>query len=135
MPYCKLYFHFVWATKYRNETITAALRAPLYEAITAKASELKAHVHALNGMSEHVHLVVELPPVSAPSEFIGAVKGFSSHSVNRQTRILMPTTFKWQTEYSVFTFSESELPIIVNYVERQQQHHATGTLRKRFEDW
>lgn len=135
MPFCKLFYHFVWSTKYRKLTITDLLKPHLYASIVAKAADLHAIIHAVNGMEEHVHLVAELPPTLAPATFIGKVKGYSSHSANLLKHVPLRERFRWQTEYSVHTVSERALPIVIRYVQNQQLHHRKKTTNTNLEDW
>lgn len=131
MPYSRLFYHFVWATHQRWPLITAELREPLYAAMRAKVAELDGITHALNGMPDHVHLVVTVPPKLALTIFIGQVKGVSSHLASR----LSPEAFAWQKEYGVLSVSESHLSMVVRYVLEQQNHHAEGKLNERLENW
>ena len=76
-------------------------------------------------MEEHVHLAVSVLPKIAPAEFIGDVKGNSSHFVNY---LIKPSfEFRCQDEYGVFSFGEKGLPTIVRYIHNQKQHHADRT--------
>ena len=127
MPYYRLFYHFVWATKHRLPLISPANRTIIYQTIRAKVEEKSGVVHALNGMEDHVHLVVTVPPKQALSAFIGPVKGASSRAASR----IEP--FEWQDEYSVLSVSESHLAIVVRYVDHQQQHHAEKRLNARLE--
>ncbi|MBX3084047.1 MAG: IS200/IS605 family transposase [Anaerolineae bacterium] len=131
MPYSRLFYHFVWTTKRRIPFITQSNRTYIYDAISAKVDELAGMVFALNGMDEHVHLVVNVPAKIAVVDFVRFVKGASSHVASRVTTEYEP--FAWQAEYGVLTISESHLPTVVQYVELQQQHHALNTLDKRLE--
>ena len=36
----------------------------------------------MDGTEAHVHLAVTIPPTVLPSEFVGRLKGYSSHTVN-----------------------------------------------------
>ena len=129
MPYYRLFFHIVWATKKRLPLITEANRDPLYASMRTKVNELNGIVHALNGMDDHVHLVVTVPPNLALAALIGQVKGVSSHLANR----VGGAAFAWQSEYGVLSISESHLPAVVRYVVEQQQHHRLGSLGERLE--
>jgi putative transposase len=131
MPYCRLFYHFVWATKGRLSLIAEANRESLYAAIAAKVRELKGTVYALNGTADHVHLVATVPPSLPLATFIGQIKGNSSHVASRLSNGRTP--FAWQTEYGVISVSESHLPTVVRYVRLQQQHHAADTLNQRLE--
>jgi REP element-mobilizing transposase RayT len=131
MAYWRLYYHFVWGTKDRLALIDDQIEARVYSAIAAKAQELGALVHAVGGMEDHVHLVASVPPKIPLSEFIGLVKGNSSHFVNH---VIVPGFhFAWQGEYGVQSFSEKDLPVVVGYVKNQKEHHLEGRTRERLE--
>jgi putative transposase len=131
MPYSRLFYHFVWATKERAPLITEDNRESLYAVISAKVEEFKGVVHAINGTADHVHLVVTLPPTLSLARFIGQVKGSSSHLASRLAKD--GGAFTWQSEYGVVSLSESYLPTVVRYVHLQQQHHAANTLNRALE--
>ena len=133
MPFSRLFYHVVWATKERLPLINASNREPLYADIHAKVQQLKGIVHALNGMADHVHLVVTVPPNLSLATFIGQVKGRSSHLASRLGN--PASAFAWQAEYGVVSVSESHLPIVVRYVQRQHQHHAEKTLNATLENY
>jgi len=104
MPYWRLYYHFVWSTKDRLALIDERIEAELYIVIAAKAKELGATVHSIGGIEDHVHLAASVPPKVSLSEFVGLVKGNSSHFVNH---VIKPDFyFAWQEEYGVQSFSE-----------------------------
>ena len=67
MPYWQTFYHIVWATKNREPLITPDVEAMIYGLIRSKAIGLGGTVFALNGMSEHVHLVASIPPAIAVS--------------------------------------------------------------------
>src|SRR4051812_32681967 len=111
MPYYRLFYHFVWATKQRLPLITPSNQAAIYGVIRKKVEELDGIVHAFNGMEDHLHLVVGLPPIQAPAKFIGQIKGSSSYYVSKITG--ESGAFAWQDEYGVLSLSESHLPVLV----------------------
>ena len=134
MPYYRLFYHCVWATKDRLPLIEEANRDTIFRVIVAKVDELRGIVHAINAMPDHLHLVATVRPSVAVSDFIGQVKGASSHAVNEAApHDPHRLWFAWQVEYGVVSVTESHLPVVVRYVENQQEHHARGTLRPRLE--
>jgi putative transposase len=132
MPYSRLFYHFVWATKERLPLITESNRERLYAIIAARVKESRGMLYVINGMADHVHLVVALPPSGSLSTFVGQVKGSSSHLGSRLE--VGSTLFAWQAEYGVVSVSETHLPTVVRYVQQQQHHHATGTVDVRLEN-
>ena len=124
MAYWQLYYHIVWATKYREPTITPKREKALFNFMRSKAFGLGGYVHALNGTVDHVHLVASIPPKIAIARFVGQVKGVSSARYNEEVREDFETRFYWQESYGIFSFDKKRLPYIVEYVRRQKEHHA-----------
>ena len=126
LPYWQLFYHAVWATRTRERLLGPEVEAFAHGLIRDKAEALGAVVHALNGMEDHVHLVISIPPKIAPAFFVGQVKGASSTRLNQSRRLDRP--FFWQDEYSVFSLDAKRLPYHVAYVDQQKAHHARSTV-------
>jgi len=126
MPYWRLFYHLTWATKDREPLITPDIETKLHGYIAGKATALGAIVYAVNGIDDHIHLVASIPPRISVADFVGQVKGSSSHHVNH-----LPgreqTTFAWQRGYGVLSFGGKQLPWVVEYVQKQKEHHQEGT--------
>ena len=77
-------------------------------------------------MPDHVHLLTELSPTIALSDFIGRVKGGTSFRVNREIK----PKFKlvWQEGYGALTLRKDELDKVSLYIDRQEEHHKSGRL-------
>jgi len=126
MPYWRLFYHFTWATKGRMLSIDPVWESELHRVITAKAQALGAIVYTVGGVEDHVHLVASVPPKLSLSEFVGQVKGNSSHFVNH---VKTPVAhFAWQQSYGVVSFGEKNLDMVIQYVKRQREHHSGTTV-------
>lgn len=125
MPYWRLFYHFVWGTRDGEPLIAAEWETSLHNVIAAKAAELGGVVHAVGGTPDHIHLAVSVPPRIALSDFIGQVKGSSSHFVNHAVEA--NGRFAWQAEYGVVSFGGKSLDTVVQYIRNQRQHHQNGT--------
>jgi len=131
MPYWQLFYHVIWATKHREPLLTPDVAPEIYGFLRGKAIGLGATVFAVNGVADHVHMVVAIPPRIAVATLIGQIKGVASAKANKAG--LTATPFYWQEEYGVFSFDAKRLPNFVAYVERQQQHHAEQTAIRMLE--
>jgi putative transposase len=114
MPFWRLYYHLIWATKNRLPLIDADLEARLFLYLRQKAGELDCQVYALNGWVDHVHIVMTIPPSRSVSEVVKGLKGASSHEF---------TELKWQRGYGILSIGERHLAVAVVYVEKQKEHH------------
>src|SRR5574341_51902 len=126
MPYWQLYYHVVWATKNREPLLTPEVESVIYGFMRDKAQNLDAIVYAVNGYLDHVHMAVCVPPKISLAKFIGQVKAVASVRFNQSG--LSPVPFYWQEEYGVLSFDRKRLSTIVDYVERQKEHHASAAL-------
>ena len=126
MPYWQLFYHIVWSTKDRLPLLTPDIEIVIFDLLRSKAIGLGATVFAVNGILDHIHLVVAIPPKIAVAKFIGQIKAVASTKFNKSGISDVP--FFWQEEYGVFTFDGKRLPNYIAYVERQKEHHAQGTI-------
>jgi putative transposase len=77
----------------------------------------------VNGIEDHIHALVELPPRISVAEATGRLKGSSSWFVSDLTR----EWFAWQNGYAAFTVGKRDLDRVTRYIDRQKQHHRRGT--------
>ncbi len=82
-------------------------------------------MHAIGGVEDHVHLVVELAGPVSQAHLAKEVKGVTSHLM---THTIAPELFfRWQGSYGSFSFAPGDLKRIIRYVENQENHHKGGT--------
>ena len=87
-------------------------------------------LHALGGTDNHVHLAVEIELFVTISDLVQELKGTSAHEVNRQRR---HKALEWQRGYGVVSFGWKNLPWIMDYIERQREHHSADEVHHRLE--
>ncbi len=125
MPYWRLFYHITWATKNGEPLIDAEFETSLHNVIAAKATDLGAFVYAVGGTEDHVHLVASVPPSIALANFVGQVKGNSSHFVNHA--LSTPCYFSWRSGYGIVSFGGKQLDTVVKYVRNQRHDHLEST--------
>ncbi len=89
-------------------------------------------MHEIGGIENHLHIAVAIPPTLTPSEFIGQLKGGSSHDVN-QAIGRRDKTLQWQAGYGIVSFGTRRLDWVVDYIRNQREHHAQGSIHDRLE--
>ncbi len=104
----------------------------LFDTIRSKSSELDSLVLAVNGTNDHIHMAVSIPPALSASDWVKQIKGTSSRTMNMAFTDL-DTKFRWQEAYGVLTFGAKNLPMVLNYIENQKEHHQTGNLQSYLE--
>jgi putative transposase len=130
-PYTELYLHLVWSTYDRLPLITPELQPRLYASLAHHSAALGAKVEAIGGICDHVHLLVRFPTTISIAEFVGKVKGATSHFVTHVLR--SPEPFKWQGGYGAFTVSKRNLGAVRDYVLDQEARHRVGRIYRAVE--
>jgi putative transposase len=131
--YSEINLHIVWHTKESLPLLTRSVEPLVHQSLKRRLIEMPgAFVHSIGGIETHVHLAVTLPPTILISEFIGQLKGGSSHDVNHQghgnAKLL-----DWQAGYGVVSFGTRDLEWVKAYIKNQREHHAQGNVHERLE--
>lgn len=111
--------------------ITPDIERDLYRCLEREARELECKVLAINGIENHVHIVVEFPPTLALSHLLKQLKGNSSRMANAE--LIENGEFKWRGSYAALTISRWDVSKVVAYVKNQEEHHAIGSVKRQFE--
>lgn len=117
--------HVVFSVKERQPKLDAAWRQALFAYMGGIARQSGASVIAINGVADHVHLLLSVPPAIRLADLMRTVKARSSSWLRRKDG-----GFSWQTGYAAFSVSRSNVGKVKEYIARQEEHHA----RVRFED-
>jgi REP element-mobilizing transposase RayT len=131
MPFWRCYYHVIWTTRYREPRSFPEYESILYAAIEKKSEELGCPVLAINGVSDHIHVAVNIRPGIAVGQWAGTVKGVSSRTLN--STFELTERFRWQPGYGVLTFGARRLSFVQDYIARQKDHHANGELEPYLE--
>jgi putative transposase len=131
--YSEINLHLVWHTKNSLPLLAPQVEPLAHRFLKKRIVETPgSFVHEIGGIETHVHLAVTVPPTLLISEFIGKLKGGSSHDVN-QAIARGQKVLQWQTGYGVVSFGTRDLPWVIDYIRNQREHHARGTMHERLE--
>ncbi len=122
--------HIVFSTKDRIPMIGAELAEDLWPYMGGIVRNIKGEAVVVGGMPDHVHLLVELPPVVSISEAVRTIKSNSSRWV-REGRG-MRSKFAWQAGYAAFSVSRSNRETVGKYIRAQEEHHRRIGFKEEF---
>jgi len=126
--FSSLLSHLVFATKLRTPWLQPEIERRLFAYCATVAHSEGGRVLCMNGMPDHVHLLLSLKPTVAPSNFVRAIKANSSRFIHETFQ--GHQSFAWQGGYALFSVSESVSPKVRAYIENQKTRHQS----ERFED-
>ena len=124
--YSEINLHFVWHVKSSLPIITEQIEPRLFRYVRSYALKSKGLIfHEIGGTETHVHMAVTIPPTLLISEWIGKIKGASSHYINHE--LANRKLLDWQTGYGVVSFGTRDLEWVVRYIRNQKEPHRKGT--------
>lgn len=128
--YTNLIYHIVFSTKDRRPVITPNREERLYEYIGGIIRGLGGIVLAINGVDDHVHILVKLRPDKALSDVLRDLKANSSGWLHK----VFPEAedFAWQNGYGAFTVSASQINGVRKYIADQKIHHTKRSFEEEF---
>lgn len=131
--YTQIYLQFVFAVKYRNAQIEPAWETNLHKYITGIVQNNKHKLIAINGMPDHIHILVGFHTTQSIADLMRDVKANSSKWINENN--LTKEKFEWQTGYGAFSYSKSHLQNVINYIKNQKSHHQKQTFLEEYKDF
>lgn len=128
--YTQVHIQFVFAVKYRERSIHSSWKSELYKYITGIVQGNKHKLISINGMSDHIHILIGLRPTQSMSDLMQDIKGNSSKWINENK--LIREKFEWQEGYGAFSYSKSQLKNVIEYIENQELHHQKKTFLEEY---
>lgn len=128
MSFIKIWIHCVWGTKERKNLIDSKLKDILYKHIKEYCKLNDIYLDSMNGVEDHIHLLISLKNNQSVAKVINLIKGESSHWINKNK--LLNRRFDWAKEYFAVSVSESSVQKVREYIKIQEEHH----IRKSFKE-
>jgi len=105
----------------------------LYKYITGIVQNKGQKMLAINGMPDHIHLVVGMKPSCCLSDLVREIKKSSNTFIAEKK--LSKFKFEWQEGYGAFSYSHSALNNVISYVKNQKEHHKKKTFKDEYKDF
>lgn len=126
MSKTRLLQHIVFATKHRKLTIPQAHKKELYAYIYGITKNYNCYLHRINGMPDHVHMLVDVHPTIAVATLVKNVKQWSSHWLKQSANF--PDFAGWSNGYYAVSLGIERLEFCKNYIINQELHHSLNDL-------
>jgi REP element-mobilizing transposase RayT len=119
--FTQIHLQLIYAVRFRVSLIQPSWKNELYKYMTGIIQDYGHKLIAANGMPDHVHLAIGFRPTQSLEDLMRETKSNSSKWVNE--RHFTKSRFQWQDGYGAFSYSKSQLPNLVNYIQNQEIHH------------
>lgn len=128
--YTQIHIHIVFAPKFRRAVLHKSWRPRLCEYITGIVQKYGHKMLQINGVEDHLHILIGMRPIQSLSKLMQQVKEDSAKWINEQQ--LTNSYFRWQQGYGAFSHSKSQVTRVIRYIENQELHHRKRTFRQEY---
>jgi putative transposase len=131
--YTQLHIQIIFAVKYRACLIDKKWKNELYKYITGIIQRQQHKVIAINGMPDHLHILIGIRPTSSLSDLVQDIKANSSKWINEKA--FVKGKFKWQSGFGAFSYSKSHISKVARYIENQESHHSKKSMIDEYKEF
>ena len=117
--YSQIYVQVVFAVYGRENLISKEWKDELYKYITGIVKSNDQKLLAINGVSDHVHILLNIKPNIALSDLVRDIKANSSRFINEKR--FVKGKFSWQEDFGAFSYSISQIDDVIQYIENQEK--------------
>ncbi|MGE0883110.1 MAG: IS200/IS605 family transposase [Blastocatellales bacterium] len=128
--YTQIYIQVVFAVQGRQCLIRPEWKEELYKYITGIVSNHEQKLLAINGVADHIHVLIGLKPTMALSDLVRDIKANSSRFINEKRWVT--GKFQWQAGFGAFSYGHSQLDEIIQYIQNQERHHLQNSFRHEY---
>ena len=124
-----VFVHLIFSTKNRAPLLTHRnLAEATHSYLAGIALKLGCPPVLINGVEDHVHLLVRLSRTVTQADLVKELKRASTLWLREQS----PGTsgFSWQAGYGIFSVSVSNLDQVRTYISNQEEHHRKVTFQE-----
>jgi len=128
----KVLLHIIFSTKNREPWLDSNVRPRMHAYLATICRDAGADFVLVGGVSDHVHIVTTLARTLSQAQLIEEIKKASSKWVKALDARYRG--FFWQRGYAAFSVSPSQLDSVLEYVNKQQEHHRTRTFQEEYRE-
>jgi len=128
--YTQILYQIVFSTKERKPVLLKENRPLLFRYIYGVLRNKNCHLYRINGIEDHIHIIISLHPSVSLSSLAKDIK-ISSSLFLKENNLFLDFS-GWQEGYGAFTYSYGEVNKLIEYVKNQEEHHKNITFREEF---
>ena len=127
----RIWLHIVFSTCERRAYLQdAELREEMFRMLGHHAKEAGCPPARVGGWSDHVHVLCGLSRTVTVAQLVEVLKTETSKWIKQRAADL--GLFHWQNGYGAFSVSQSNVDQVIDYIDRQPEHHGQMTFQDEF---
>jgi REP element-mobilizing transposase RayT len=127
----RIWLHIVFSTKERRAFLqNEDLRDEMFRMLGYQANGAGCPPARIGGWIDHVHVLCGLSRTVTVAQLVEVLKRETSKWAKQRAADL--STFHWQNGYGAFSVSQSIVEPVIEYIDRQRDHHGHMTFQDEF---
>lgn len=131
--YTQIHIQAIFAVQNRECIINHSWKDELYKYITGIIRNNQHKPLAINGMPDHIHVLFGMRPMQSLSDLMQDIKGNSSKWINEKG--FLRYRFSWQEGFGAFSYSKSQIPKVISYINNQEEHHKKKSFIEEYKEF
>ncbi len=131
--FSQIYIQVVFAVKGRQSLILPQWDEELYKYISGIVKNKEQKLLAINGMPDHIHILIGMKPSCCLSDLVREIKKSSNEFVNEKR--FCKSKFSWQEGFGAFSYSYSALDNVIAYIQNQKEHHKKQLFKDEYKEF
>lgn len=131
--FSQIYIQLVFVDRGREKLIREAWEEELFKYISGIITAIGQKFIAINGVEDHIHILIGMKPSCRLSDLVKEVKFSSGGFINDKKFI--KKQFRWQEGCGAFSYSQSAIKNVINYIQNQKEHHRKTTFEEEYRDF
>ena len=128
--YSQIFVHIIFSVKKRENLIPENNLDEVFDYIAGVIRNKGQKPIIVGGVSNHIHAFIGLKPDVSVSSIARDIKNNSSKFINQKKWVT--GKFNWQNGFGAFTYGNSQVGQVVNYIKNQAEHHKLSSFREEF---
>jgi REP element-mobilizing transposase RayT len=126
-----LFIHIIWSVRDREPLLTKPVRTVLFSHTQKRAEERGIKVLAVNGVEDHVHVLIQLHPAQNLSQVVKTIRTDAAEWLNETKLLSKPV--EWEEHYAAYSVNPSTVKQVIDFTNKQEEYHKTKTLESELE--
>lgn len=128
--FSQIYIQVVFAVKGRENLIRKEWKDDLYKYISGIITNKKQKPIIVNGVSDHIHAFIGLRPSMCIADLVRDIENNSANFINSNN--FVREKFLWQEGYGAFSYGQSQIESVYNYILNQEKHHENKSFKEEY---
>lgn len=128
--FSQIYIQLIFVVKGRENLLKKDFREEVFKYMSGIVNAKGQKTIIINGVEDHVHLFIGLKPSMRLSDLARDIKNNTTNFINDKK--LVAGKFSWQEGYGAFSYSQSHIDKVYQYILNQESHHKKKSFKEEY---